>query len=82
MAGPAGWFGYLGAVLSGSGAAFIIANLGWGGFYSSIVIACIIAIVLISMTWSRESAGTDGEKKPVAEKAGEVSGDGEDAGKD
>lgn len=80
--GFTGMFGYLGAVLSGSGAAFIIANLGWGGFYSSIVIACIIAIVLISMTWSRESAGTDDEKKPGAEKAGEASGDGEDAGKD
>lgn len=55
--GFTGMFGYFGAMLSSKGAAFISANYGWKGVYVSCVIACVIAMICISTTWKKESAG-------------------------
>ncbi len=55
--GFTGMFGYFGAMLSSSGAAFISKHYGWQGVFVSCIIACIIAGALISTTWKKESAG-------------------------
>lgn len=55
--GFTGMFGYFGAMLSSKGAAFISVNYGWKGVYVSCVIACVIAMICISTTWKKESAG-------------------------
>ena len=60
--GFTGMFGYLGAVLSGVGAALIINKFGWGGFFTSCVIACIISIFLITMTRKQEEAPKENSK--------------------
>ncbi len=55
--GFTGMFGYFGAMLSSKGAAFISVNYGWKGVYVSCVFACVIAMICISTTWKKESAG-------------------------
>lgn len=57
--GFTGMFGYLGAVLSGAGAAWIITNYSWNGFFLSIVLASVISIVLISFTAKQEAVSED-----------------------
>lgn len=55
--GFTGMFGYFGAMLSSKGAAYISTNYGWKGVYISCIFACIIAMICISTTWKKESAG-------------------------
>ncbi|WP_428898446.1 MFS transporter [Parelusimicrobium proximum] len=55
--GFTGMFGYFGAMLSSSGAAYISKHYGWRGVFISCIIACIIAGVLISTTWKKEAGG-------------------------
>lgn len=55
--GFTGMFGYFGAMLSSKGAAYISVNYGWKGVYVSCVVACVIAMICISTTWKKESAG-------------------------
>lgn len=55
--GFTGMFGYFGAMLSSKGAAYISTNYGWKGVYISCIFACIIAMIFISTTWKKESAG-------------------------
>lgn len=52
--GFTGLFGYIGATFSGIGLAFITQKYGWGGMYTTCIISCVIAGVLISFTWSKE----------------------------
>lgn len=59
--GFTGMFGYFGAMLSSSGAAFIIKNYGWKGVFISCIFACIIAGMLIATTWRKE-AGRQAQK--------------------
>lgn len=54
--GFTGMFGYFGAMLSSSGAAFISKHYGWHGVFISCIIACFIAGILISITWKKEAA--------------------------
>ncbi len=56
--GFTGMFGYFGAMLSSTGAAYISNAFGWKGVYYSCIIACIIAMGFISTTWKKEAAGT------------------------
>ena len=55
--GFTGMFGYFGAMLSSKGAAYISTNYGWKAVYISCIFACIIAMIFISTTWKKESAG-------------------------
>lgn len=55
--GFTGMFGYVGAVLSGVGAAWIIDKFGWEGFFLSCVIACAISICLLMLTIKKEEEG-------------------------
>lgn len=55
--GFTGMFGYFGAMLSSSGAAYISKHFGWQGVFVSCVISCFIAGALIATTWKKESAG-------------------------
>ncbi len=54
--GFTGMFGYLGATLSGVGAAAIIGHWGWQGFYLSCFIASLLSVLLVSATWAKESS--------------------------
>ncbi|MDR1784382.1 MAG: MFS transporter [Endomicrobium sp.] len=53
--GFTGMFGYLGAFLSGIGAAWIIEKWGWHGIFISCGIFCVMAILFIIITWKREN---------------------------
>lgn len=52
--GFTGLFGYIGATFSGIGLAFITQTFGWGGMYTSCIISCLLAGILISFTWKKE----------------------------
>ncbi|MGB2579490.1 sugar phosphate permease [Elusimicrobium simillimum] len=54
--GFTGMFGYFGAMLSSSGAAYISKLYGWRGVFISCIFACIIAGILIATTWKKEAA--------------------------
>jgi sugar phosphate permease len=54
--GFTGMFGYFGAMLSSSGAAYIIKYYGWEGVFISCIVSCAIAAALISITWKKEAA--------------------------
>ena len=55
--GFTGMFGYFGAMLSSTGAAYISKLYGWQGVFISCIISCVIAGALISTTWKKEAAG-------------------------
>lgn len=52
--GFTGMFGYFGAMLSSTGAAFISKMFGWKGVYLSCIVACLLAMVCICVTWKKE----------------------------
>jgi sugar phosphate permease len=52
--GFTGMFGYLGAFLSGVGAAWIIQRWQWYGIFAACAIFCVIAILFIATTWKKE----------------------------
>ncbi len=56
--GFAGMFGYIGAALSGVGLAYVTENYGWGAMYGVCIASCIIAALLVSLTWKKEAAST------------------------
>ena len=61
--GFVGLFGYVGAVLSGIGAAMII-NIGsWGALYYGCAISCAISIFFLALTWRAESRGAKIEQE-------------------
>lgn len=68
--GFTGMFGYFGAMLSSSGAAWISKHYGWRGVFISCIWACAIAGVLISTTWKKEAANSSkcGNKSDCATK--------------
>jgi sugar phosphate permease len=55
--GFTGMFGYIGAFLSGIGAAFLIERWGWYGIFVACGISCVVAILFISLTWKKEVGG-------------------------
>ena len=57
-----GLFGYLGAVLSGSGLAFITNKFGWGGMFAFCIAGCFIAMLFTALTWNMEKAHITVEK--------------------
>ena len=61
--GFTGMFGYFGAMLSSTGAAYISKSFGWKGVYFSCIIACIIAMGCIATTWKKEAASISAENK-------------------
>jgi len=61
--GFSGMFGYLGAMISGSGAAFIIKRWGWSGLYLSCAVSAFIALVLVLTVWNAEKAPEHRKKK-------------------
>ena len=61
--GFTGMFGYFGAMLSSTGAAYISKSFGWKGVYFSCIIACIIAMGCIATTWKKEAASVAAENK-------------------
>ncbi len=61
--GFTGMFGYFGAMLSSSGAAYISKHFGWRGVFISCIFACIIAGALIATTWKKEAATDPKEAK-------------------
>jgi sugar phosphate permease len=52
--GFTGMFGYVGAFLSGIGAAFLIDRWGWYGIFVACGISCVAAMLFISITWKKE----------------------------
>jgi len=56
--GLSGWFGYIGAAISGVGLAWVTENYGWGGMYASCILSCIIAAGLMAITWNKEKEDT------------------------
>jgi len=52
--GFTGMFGYIGASLSGVGAAWLIEKFGWHGTFISCGIFCAVAILFIATTWRKE----------------------------
>ena len=63
--GFCGLFGYIGATFSGIGLALTIQYFGWGGMYGICVLSCLIAGILVAMTWKKE-------KGNIKEKGSEV----------
>jgi sugar phosphate permease len=57
--GLSGLFGYIGAIISGVGLAFVIEKFGWGGLYATCIISCFITIILTLVTWNKEKKHTD-----------------------
>ena len=55
--GFTGMFGYLGAFLSGIGAAWLIEKWGWEGVFIACAVSCVVAMLFIAVTWKKE-AGT------------------------
>jgi sugar phosphate permease len=53
--GFTGMFGYIGAFLSGIGAAFLIERWGWYGIFVACGISCVAAMLFISITWKKEA---------------------------
>jgi len=53
--GFAGMFGYLGAFLSGIGAAWLIEKWNWLGIFVTCNIFCVIAIIFVAFTWKKEA---------------------------
>lgn len=53
--GFTGMFGYLGAFLSGVGAASIIAKWNWQGVFIACGISCLISMLFVAFTWKKES---------------------------
>ncbi|NLO91813.1 MAG: MFS transporter [Elusimicrobia bacterium] len=51
-----GLFGYLGAMLSGSGLAYITNRFGWGGMFGFCIAGCFLAMFLTACTWNMEKA--------------------------
>jgi sugar phosphate permease len=54
--GFTGMFGYLGAFLSGIGAAYIIEKWNWRGIFTACIISCIGAMFFVALTWKKEAA--------------------------
>jgi sugar phosphate permease len=52
--GFSGMFGYFGALLSMSGGGMLIDKYGWYGMFVACGVACVLAIVFVSLTWRRE----------------------------
>ncbi len=50
--GFVGFFAYIGAACAGYPLGAIIQHLGWGGFYLSLAVCCVIAILLLVPLWS------------------------------
>ncbi|KAI8464482.1 MAG: hexose-phosphate transporter, major isoform [Monoraphidium minutum] len=46
--GILGWIAYLGAANAGIPLSFIVQKMGWGGFFSALLGACCVAMVLLS----------------------------------
>lgn len=49
-----GLFGYFGATISGIGLAYVISIYSWGGMYAVCIICCLVTMVLIFSTRSKE----------------------------
>jgi len=54
--GFAGMFGYLGAALSGRGAAYILQKWDWYGVFLACGISCLAASLFVAFTWKKELA--------------------------
>lgn len=54
--GFVGFFAYIGAACAGYPLGTITQSLGWGGFYFSLVICCIISTILLLPLWSVTAA--------------------------
>ena len=54
--GLSGLFGYIGAIISGVGLAFVTEKFGWGAMYGVCIASCFIAAFLVALTWRKESA--------------------------
>jgi len=52
--GFAGMFGYLGAALSGRGAAYILQKWSWYGVFLTCGISCLVASLFVAFTWKKE----------------------------
>ena len=65
--GFTGMFGYFGAMLASSGAAWISKNYGWKGVYVSCIIACFAAAALIATTWKKEGGSVEEAKTAAPE---------------
>jgi sugar phosphate permease len=54
--GFTGMFGYLGAFLSGIGAAWLYERWSWQGIFMTCGVSCVIAMLFVAITWKREAA--------------------------
>ncbi len=54
--GLAGLFGYIGAIISGVGLAFVTEKFGWAAMYGVCIASCFIAAILVSLTWKKEKS--------------------------
>jgi OPA family sugar phosphate sensor protein UhpC-like MFS transporter len=54
--GFVGFFAYIGAACAGYPLGTITQNLGWQGFYWSLVICCVISVILLLPLWSVTAA--------------------------
>jgi OPA family sugar phosphate sensor protein UhpC-like MFS transporter len=56
-------FGYLGAFLSGIGAAYVIEKWGWYGVFIACGISCLISMFFVALTWKKEAYNHSTEEK-------------------
>jgi len=54
--GLSGLFGYIGAIISGVGLAFVTDRFGWAAMYGVCIASCFIAAILVSLTWKKEKS--------------------------
>nr|HPQ81827.1 MFS transporter [bacterium] len=61
--GLSGLFGYIGAIISGVGLAFVTENFGWAAMYGVCIASCFVAAFLVALTWKKESAHLDAHRR-------------------
>ncbi|MDR0724109.1 MAG: MFS transporter [Endomicrobium sp.] len=61
--GFTGMFGYLGASLSGVGAAYLVEKWSWQGVFIACVISCAISMFFVALTWKKEAYDHSAEKE-------------------
>jgi MFS transporter, OPA family, sugar phosphate sensor protein UhpC len=54
--GLSGLFGYIGAIISGVGLAYITENFGWAAMYYTCIASCFIACFLVALSWKKEAS--------------------------
>ncbi len=66
--GFAGCFAYMGAAMAGYPLGVMTQELGWNGFFLTLVLCCGVAALLLSPMWSVRANVTESKPEPTADK--------------